>query len=376
MLLACLFISGCQFNKNEEKKPAKLQITQFANLHQKTDQLYYNNNDTVPYTGKVIEYSDSTKVRLEFYCKNGLKDSTEIQWFINGKIKSKSKYKQGTPIDTITKWYDTGQKMIMSPFNKEGLINGKQIVWYLNGNKFCETIYLDGEKNGFETHWLKNGDTTTVIEYKNDQLNGLQIVYNKNGIPKNTTHNTPMPPAIKRKHFVDIADKTQFKNREVMYENIKIEGGLIYVKGENAPYYGKIKKLYPNNKIKWIENEVNGITHGSLIGWYDSGSLEYKMNYKWGMSHGISTGWYENGKIKLEGTATVGSFTGIVRSFNDDGTLYCQYDLIQGVQYGTEIKYHKNGMKKAVIEYISDEVLSENSWDENGKLIKSITNKQ
>ena len=371
----CIFISGCNFNKKGDKRPTIMQVTQFSHLQLREDLLYYNNTDTVPYTGKVIENWDSSSVRLEFFCKNGIRDSTEIQWFPNGKLKSKSKYKQGLPVDTIIKWYDTGQKMVVA-FYEQGVINGKLIVWYLNGNKFCETNYLDGEKNGFETHWLKNGDTTTVIEYKNDELNGVQIVFNKNGIPKNTTYNTPMPPAIKRKHFIEIAENTEFKNREVLLDSINVEGGLIYVKGEKSPYYGKVVCLYPDKKVKFIENEINGVTQGDLTGWYDTGALKYKMKYLWGRSYGLSPSWYENGKIKLDGVSSIGSFTGIVRSYNNDGTISSQYDLIRGVLYGTEINYYKNGMKKSVIEYINDEVMSETTWDEKGTLIKTVTNKQ
>jgi antitoxin component YwqK of YwqJK toxin-antitoxin module len=371
---SCIFISGCHFNKNEEKKSIKMEVTQFSHLQRRADQLYYNNTDTIPYSGKVVEYLDSTSVWLEFFCKNGLRDSTEIQWYPNGKLKSKSKYKQGLPVDTIIKWYDTGQKMVVAFFEK-GVINGKLTVWYLNGNKFRETNYLDGEKNGFETHWLNNGDTTTMIEYKNDELNGKQIIFNRNGIPRNTTYNEPRPPAIKRKYFVDIAENTKNNNREVPYDKMKWINGRIYVKEEDSPYFGKIA-IFQNNKISENVDCINGVLQGNHTKFYDSGAIEFKCCNLWGKFHGLSTGWFENGKIKYDGVATMGFNTGIVRTFNDNGTISSQYDMIQGIQFGTEINYFRNGIKKSLIEYINNEVLLENSWDEKGKLIKSITNKQ
>jgi uncharacterized protein len=374
-VLLCIFVSGCNFNNKKDKKPVKMQITQFSQLLTREDQLFYNNNDTIPYTGKVVENWDSSAVRLEFFCENGLKDSTELQWFPNGKIKSKCRFKQGLLEDTITKWYETGQKMV-SAYYKDGIITGELTVWYLNDKKFRVTNYANGKKNGYETTWLKNGDTTTVIEYKNNELNGIQTVYNKNGIRRNTTHNTPIPPAVDGKHYVDMAEKNHSLNREVYFDNIEVDKGLIYVKGEKTPYYGKIICLYPNKKIKWTQDNVNGIAQGKVLGWYESEAKQYKMNYLWGESQGLLTRWYENGEIETEGVVSIGDWTGIVRRYYESGTIESEADFIQGLKFGTEINYYENGMKKSLVEYICNEVMSETTWDDKGNLIKSITNKQ
>ncbi len=374
-ILSCFLIPGCNSDNKKEKSPAKIREIQFSHLQRSKNQLYYNDAEKVPYTGKVVEFWDSTHKRLEFFCNNGMKDSTELQWFPNGKLKSKSTYKKGLPVDTITKWYDTGRKMVVACF-KNGVITGKQTVWFDNGNKFRETTYADGEKNGVTTYWLKNGDTSATVEYLNNQENGARVVYNRYGMHTNTTYTTPLSPAINSKHYADIAVNPKIKHRIVLWDRIKYDNGLYYVIGEKLPYYGKIACLYKNKKVKWIENFINGIAQGDLMGWYPSGALKYTFSDVWGKSHGLATQWHENGKIEWEGVKTMNEFTGIVREYSADGKISSQYDMIQGVQYGTTISYYTNGKIKSVFEYINDEVLSENTWDETGKPIKSDIKKQ
>ena len=83
---------------------------------------------------------------------------------------------------------------------------------------------------------------------------------------------------------------------------------------------------------------------GVAVKKYPNGQKEAELNYKAGKMHGLHTGWYENGQKQWEGTSK------------------------DGKEDGLSTVWYENGQKKYEGAYEAGKLISEKSWDEDGKL--------
>ena len=132
---------------------------------------------------------------------------------------------------------------------------------------------------------------------------------------------------------------------KVRYEpEIRFEGlpSLVYAKGSNKPYTGKMigyldeKKIMERNfkdgmvsglTTEWHENgkkksEVNyeeDMIHGLMITWHENGQMASETNYDRNLEHGPSKEWHENGKKRREANHKDGTLVGSMKFWNSKG---------------------------------------------------------
>ncbi len=89
------------------------------------------------------------------------------------------------------------------------------------------------------------------------------------------------------------------KPEGVNYNNTEGREGIIYLKGSDTPYTGKVFRLYKNGKQSEI-NFKNGKFDGAFITWYKNGQKETEANFKNGEPEGLGFAWHKNGQKKKE----------------------------------------------------------------------------
>ncbi len=151
LVLCCAFLIissllSCAYSKEIEE--SKLQ---------ERNGVYYEINQETPYTGIVYSNYDNGQRELETTVKDG-------------KIKGRS-----------TLWYKNGQKQQENIFIDEK--NGRQTTWYENGQKKSEGKIKDDKVDGVATYWHENGQKAGVADWKDGKEIGV-IRYNKDGTIK------------------------------------------------------------------------------------------------------------------------------------------------------------------------------------------------
>ena len=93
---------------------------------------------------------------LQTNYKNGLKNGLETYYYVNGQKASEGIYENNKLEGSLTYWYDNGQKA-------------------------SEGFYTNDKPEGVQTAWDSDGNIESEQEYKDGELNGKSIFY-ENGI--------------------------------------------------------------------------------------------------------------------------------------------------------------------------------------------------
>ena len=131
---------------------------------------WFKENDDKPYTGRVFDlYKSNGSKKLEGQYKDGLMNGKWIRWYENGNKSDEGSYFNGDGTDK-------GKTGI--PRNGR---DGKWTIWYQNGQKMIEMTYKDGERDGLWTRWYENGQKKSEIHYKDGEQQGLHTSWYENG---------------------------------------------------------------------------------------------------------------------------------------------------------------------------------------------------
>lgn len=171
-------------------------------------------------------------------------------------------------------------------------------------------------------------------------------------------------------------------NKSAIYKNFTIEENDRALSLQNGVYYyygelfsGDITLHYKNGVLNekrnylagklegysftWFENGtleskryyVNGEKDGTHFGWYDDGSKRFEYNFDNGMNNGISTEWYKSGQIAKKTVFLNGNES--VQAWRDNGKLYTNYVVRDGVIYGMNNSHLCYSLKNEKGEYVA-----------------------
>ena len=126
------------------------------------DDLYYQPNESEPFSGWAKTMSDSEYGKGLTQFKDGKPDGLHTQWHGNGQKWLEGTFKDGEPDGPFTQWYGNGQKE-MSASGKDGNEDGLATYWYENGQKELEAIYKDGEEVSAK-YWNSKGEEVETYQ--------------------------------------------------------------------------------------------------------------------------------------------------------------------------------------------------------------------
>lgn len=184
----------------------------------------------------------------------GLKQGKWMKVYSNGNTAYIAYFKDNKPIGELKRFHENGKLSSFLKYDENGEY-ATAIFYDEKENKITEGGYFGKLKNG---NWTYFHDNVKIKEeeYKNDTLDGYQIVYYKNG---------------------NIYDKKKF---------------------EKGVQVGIWEKFYENGKPHLKSFLKNGKMDGSVIRYYKSGLTEVKGQYKNDLKEGTWTFYSEDGKSK------------------------------------------------------------------------------
>lgn len=191
--------------------------------------------------GKITEYFESGKPRKEVIYRNNMLNGVSKSFDEEGRIVGTETY-----LDNILSgeafYYDYigTEQMSEKIIYENGLIEGKRLYFYPNGNLVFSENYANGKLNGKKEIYFRNGILNAEEDYKEGKLHGLRIFYHQNGA--------------------------------VWFKETYLSGML---EGERVAYY-------PSGEIYMKENYSKGLLQGEKTMLEKDGTVFFRENYSWG----------------------------------------------------------------------------------------------
>ena len=176
-LLSCLLLIGCGEKSSSEGSESAgeessdtpnslsdadverlLEVAIDIESLEEREGLYYQANESEPYSGWGKLMYDS------------------------GQVERLVPYKDGRWEGLWTLWHENGQKEMEGRTRKDGRPEGLATKWYKNGQKRYETTYKYGREEGLRTTWHENGQKASELTTKDD-VQFAQKYWNSKGEP-------------------------------------------------------------------------------------------------------------------------------------------------------------------------------------------------
>ncbi len=207
------------------------------------------------------EFLDGEKVTHLFF-KNGLKNGKEIIYYWDGSMWEETNYKYGKLHGPHIKWFLNGQIALSENF-ANNLKNGKESKWYETGQKHYEYRYHHGVKTGKWTLWYKNGNLAEETNYKNGKPNGTVIRYYDNG------------DKWKKYFYIQKSEGLYCLYKSWFTDGAKAEEYELLNDIQNGYY----KKWWGNGNIRLFVHYSNGKKNGNYKNWLEDGKLYEDCTY-------------------------------------------------------------------------------------------------
>lgn len=132
---------------------------------------------------------------------------------------------------------------------------------------------------------------------------------------------------------------------------------------------------YPNGQIRQDENYEKGSLSGRAVTYFDDGQIETDANYVSGHLDGPFTYYHENGQVHYSGTYERGDKVGRWQTFFSNGQISEDEVYAKSWKPIESLTYYPDGSKKSESHSVSRPygfgTVSEQEWDEQGRLVRS-----
>jgi uncharacterized protein len=251
---------------------------------------------------------------------------------------------------------------------KNGVLNGNDIMYFVDGNVQQTVSNIDGDYEGKFVSYNVNGSINEEGEYKNDKKVGKWKRYNDVGNLFSEIEYDEDGNQIFYQEYLDnnlriteeIMDGDICGKKIIYGEDKKIACVLIYDRDNLVAYTYEDKngQLLPEKKI------ISGT--GKVETFYSNGSKGVSYDYKNGYPEGKQISYYSNGKIADERVIKSLEFNGVWRQYATNGQLVLEANLIDGDYEGEEKFYNSNGELLGKVNYYNDEKHGKASFRKKG----------
>ncbi len=130
----------------------------------------YHNN--VPFTGTVFELNKANDTVLIRTWNKGKEHGEWKHFYSNGQLAELRYFKNGTKVDTLKRWWESGQAQLQCSF-KNGEYHGLLQEWNKDGLLTKEMHYNEGYENGSQKMYYNNGKVRCNYVVKDGKRIGL-----------------------------------------------------------------------------------------------------------------------------------------------------------------------------------------------------------
>ncbi|MFN8242051.1 MAG: hypothetical protein U0X39_15030 [Bacteroidales bacterium] len=290
-----------------------------------------------------------------YYKEYDLKGNlTVTMLYDNGSI-VKSKVEDEPDIEIVNKYNDAGKVIYSGPFrnkvpvgvHREFSNDGKVInskVYNDNGLLLSEGIVDEaGNRNGKWKDFFASGKIQAEGQYTDNRRSGTWKFYNEQGkVEQNGSYNNGRPDGLWTWFYEDgsvLREEEYFQGlRDGSFTEFSRNGSRIatgqYSDGErNGEWKFSTSGLTEEGKY------ILGLKDGTWKSYYPDGRLRYKGNWVQGNPDGSHFYYHENGKVKEERIYDNGIRQKTWKKFDEEG------NLVLSISYKDDVEISINGVK-------------------------------
>lgn len=140
-----------------------------SELCSRDGRLYRVGQETVPFTGAMIERYESGSLKSRSIMSDGLLHGVSEGWQANGQLQVREHFKQGKSHGLRTRWHENGAKM-SEVMVVEGQLQGTFRRWFDDG-KLAEQMDLkEGKPDGWARSFYPSGFLKAQARLKDGEL--------------------------------------------------------------------------------------------------------------------------------------------------------------------------------------------------------------
>ncbi len=214
--------------------------------------------------------------RLKFLNSLNPKDGIHKEYYVNGKLKLETEYKDGKYNGIYKTYYESGSLKFDGNV-KNGVYHGMGKKYYENGQISFIGNFKEGANDGLYKFFHESGELMHTCTQQ----------FKKEGFTRKDCQQYSSTGEIEKEYYALIYKQDKGTTLEKIFTNDHLSIEKIY--DENGTIIKE--KAYTNDgKLK------DGINYN----YYDTGKVHYALNYKKGIRKGVSKEYYENGSLKKE----------------------------------------------------------------------------
>jgi len=223
---------------------------------------------------------DNGQMKEQGYISEGKKSDSYSNWYKNGQKKEMGWYYKGEKIREYSYWYENGNEMKKEYYNM--YTDGKSrkdsfhLEWYENGDLKYKWKYKAGKKHGFCQSWLTGDTLDSELNYKHGARDGVCKYYFKGKLSHQLNWE-----AYQSGYYTDSWRERKQGLRQTWY-TVSRDPPYQLRKNEyylNDKKHGKCQEWYSNGQIKSEIQYSNGIENGIYRIWFSNGELKEEGYY-------------------------------------------------------------------------------------------------
>ncbi|MEM7161347.1 MAG: hypothetical protein AAF487_02800 [Bacteroidota bacterium] len=333
---------------------------------------YYERNEK---EGKWKEVYQNGQLKFEEIYKSDKRINQKwSSYHPNGELMEEGLYVNARKNGPWKAWHDNGQQKSGMEY-REGMIVGKNVEFYANGNKKWEGYYKEnvvgsrrGKRDGIWMDFHENGQMMRKQTFVNGYPEGKVEEWYASGNKKFRSSYVSNPLKTKDSMLSGAStewyDNGQIKSEGVYWKGVRdgewkeyTEEGQVTLEAfyDRSKFAGDVTKYYATGEKKSTGTYLLGkkdLLTGEFKEWYINGNRKFEGNYIKGEKSGICRWFYKDGQLQKEAVYEKDNYAGFVREFYPDGSKKIEGEYAKGVNQGL-----KNGAWKV--------------WNEDGELIKN-----
>ena len=429
-----------QYSYNKKGVLDGYSTTYFEN-GEKDEQMYYKNGEL---HGEYISYFDNGTVYLEGNYSEGNEVGVWKRYHANGKLERTLYFDKGERIGHLvdydlngvktsdikydgklsysTKIYNpsgekvfeittpggTGDYNLTNIYGQKyfeakivsGLIHGKLVKYYPNGEIMETSNLVYGEANGPFKSFYPNGQLKRegLLEYGNKTGPWKSYHFNGKLSWEGTYENDLVRDSIKT-YFPtgelreisyyngngDLVSEKSYHTNGVLMSHVPYERGFIHGNYSNYDAFGEliinrefnggvevgysyykdgkliemipmndeneVKAFFNNGKASFSYDYNNNLYDGSYKRFYSNGNKWIETSYDKDACNGERKSYYPNGQLRAESNYNKGRLNGVFKYFNDQGLIMMEETYVEGNKEGIAKYYDDNGKLLYTLSY-------------------------
>lgn len=296
--------------------------------------------------GKWTYYFRSGVPEKEYTCVDGLTHGRLVEYFPSGRVKFDQTFNEGEVHGYSVEYYDNG-KIKEQGWYQNGLREQQWLAWHQDGTLESDYYYRNGDLEGESVTYNYDGKKYTSFVYREGRPASFAYYDER----QNTRLEMKTPANLSR--------LIQKNDNGSVHTEMSVTCGQLD---------DKIAEYYPNGKLYYFQQLLNGYRHGEYARYYPNGKPETNGRFVAGEKHGKWTWYYDDGTRSSEGKYVADEPDSIWTGYFYNGVVSSRTDFLEGKRQGLTQYFGPDGTLILEKRYEEDDLVDYRALTRSGSM--------